>query len=291
MELLQLRYFQKVAELENMTQAAQYFSVPQPSMSQAIARLERELNTRLFERRNGRLFLNEKGRTFLSHIEKTLQALDAGVASVTEDTERISGPVSIKVLENHRFVLTCIPAFSRRYPDVHISISHGYYEDPNTVCDLCISSHPSYKHMTAAAPLIRESVVLAVHQDHPLAKKGSACIRDLQGQRLISLPPQTELHALTLKYCRALGFEPQIPIVCDDPYFIRKYISENMGIALAPALSWKGRFRENTVLLPLTEPELQICSYLLWDDSRYVSPAASCFRDFLLTEASNFSKV
>ena len=57
MELLQLRYFQKVAELESVTKAARYFSIPQPSMSQAIARLERDLNTRLFERRNGKLFL------------------------------------------------------------------------------------------------------------------------------------------------------------------------------------------------------------------------------------------
>ena len=288
MELLQLRYFQKVAELESMTQAARYFSIPQPSMSQSIARLEREMHTKLFERRHGKLFLNERGRTFLAYVEQTLEALDTGIATVTEDPEGISGPVHIKVMETHRFILTCIPEFSRRYPDVSISVSHGYYEDQAVTCDLCISSYPAYRHMTAAVPLIREPVILAVHRDHPLAGRSSVGIRDLQGQRLISLPPQTALHALTLKHCRAHGFEPQIPIVCDDPYFIRKYVSENMGIALAPALSWKGRFRENTALLPVTDPELQLCSYLLWDDSRYMSPAVARFRDFLLAEAPDF---
>ena len=55
MELLQLRYFQKVAELENVTKAAKYYSVPQPSMSQAISRLERDLNVKLFERKKRKI--------------------------------------------------------------------------------------------------------------------------------------------------------------------------------------------------------------------------------------------
>lgn len=289
MELLQLRYFQKVAELENVTKAAKYFSVPQPSMSQAISRLERDLNVKLFERRNGKLFLNEKGKAFLIYVEKTLQELDNGVAAVTGDLERISGPVSIKIMENHRFILTCIPKFSKLYPDVSISASHGYYEDQDVTYDLCISSQTSYKRMTAYAPLIRERIVLAVHEDHPFAKRDRVEIADLQGQKLISLPAQSALHASTLKLCRAQGFDPIIPIICDDPYFIRKYVSENMGIALAPSISWKGRFRENTVLVPIESPEIFVSSYLIWDDTRYSSPAVHRFREFLFSEASSFS--
>lgn len=289
MELLQLRYFQKVAELENVTRAAKYFSVPQPSMSQAISRLERDLNVKLFERRNGKLFLNEKGRAFLVYVERTLQDLDNGIAAVTGDSEKISGPVSIKIMENHRFILTCIPKFAQLYPDVSISVSHGYYEDQDVSYDLCISSQPSYKRMTAFAPLIRERVVLAVHEDHPFAQRKSVDISDLQGQKLISLPAQSALHSLTIQHCRARGFDPLMPIICDDPYFVRKYVSENMGIALAPSVSWKGRFRENTVLVDLASPEIYVSSYLIWDDTHYNSPAVNRFREFLLAEAKGFS--
>ena len=289
MELLQLRYFQKVAELENVTKAAKYFSVPQPSMSQAISRLERDLNTKLFERRGGKLFLNEKGRAFLVYVEKTLQELDCGIAAVTGDAAKISGPVSIKIMENHRFILTCIPKFSRLYPEVSISASHGYHEDEDVTYDLCISSQMTYKRMTAHAPLIRERIVLAVHEDHPFSCRDRISISDLQGQKLISLPAQSSLYLQTLELCRARGFDPVIPIICDDPYFIRKYVSENMGIALAPSISWKGRFRENTVLIPVEDPEIYISSYLIWDDAHYMSPAARRFRDFLLTEAPVFA--
>ncbi len=290
MELLQLRYFQKVAELENVSKAARYFSVPQPSMSQAITRLERDLNVKLFERRNGKLFLNNSGRTFLVYVERVLRELDQGVAAVTGNQEVISGPVSIKIMENHRFILTCIPKFQALYPEVTISASHGYYEDQEVNYDLCISSKPSYKRMTAHAPLIRERVVLAVHEDHPFAQRKSVDIADLQGQRIISLPAQAELHSKTLKLCREHGFEPIIPVVCDDPYFIRKYVSENMGVALAPSVSWHGRFRQNTVLIPIEAPQIYVCSYLIWDDTHYCSPAALRFREFLFEEAKAFSE-
>jgi len=59
MELLQLRYFLTVARTLNISRAAQYHMIPQPSMSQTITRLEKELNVKLFDRRNGKLFLND----------------------------------------------------------------------------------------------------------------------------------------------------------------------------------------------------------------------------------------
>lgn len=285
MELLQLRYFQKVAEMESITKASNFFMIPQPSMSQTISRLEKELGVKLFDRRNGKLFLNERGRNFLRYVNQSLLDLENGIAAVTEQAENISGTVKIKVMENHRFILTCIPKFAEHYPDVSISVSHGYYEDPDVTYDLCVTSRMAYRNMTASEALIKEQLVLAVHENNPLAAQLTASIADLQGQKLISLPRQSSLHSLTLNHCRAHGFEPLIPIICDDPYFIRKYISDDMGIALAPAVSWKGRFRNNTVLIPMDDPNLCVTSFLLWDENRYLSPAIRKFRDYLLTEA------
>lgn len=285
MELRQLRYFQKVAEMENITLAAKHFMIPQPSMSQTISRLEKELGNTLFDRKNGKLFLNEQGKIFLQHVERVLQELDNGVAAVAEKNEKISGPVKIKVMENHRFILTCVPRFIDRYPDVSISVSHGYYEDQDITYDLCVSSKMTYKRMSAQTPLIKERIVLAVHENHPLAGKDSVGIRDLKGERLISLPAQSSLYSITVDLCRTHGFEPLIPIICDDPYFIRKYVFDGMGIALAPELSWKGRFRENTVLIPVEDPPISVSSYLIWDNTRYLSPAVCKFREYLLSEA------
>ena len=50
MNLNQLEYFRTLAHEEHYTRAAQMLSITQPSLSHAIAQLEQELGTRLFEK-------------------------------------------------------------------------------------------------------------------------------------------------------------------------------------------------------------------------------------------------
>ena len=285
MELLQLRYFQKVAELESITKAANFFMIPQPSMSQTITRLERELNVKLFDRRNGKLFLNDNGKLFYQHVEAAIREMDNGIAALTAASDDISGSVKVKIMDSHRFILNCIPKFTNLHPQICICASHGYYEDQDVTYDLCISSLPSYQYMTECVPIVKEQIVLAVHEDNPLASRQNVSIKDLEGEKLISMPARSALYNTTITLCQAYGFEPQIPIICDDPYFVRKYVSENMGVALAPAISWAGRFRQNTVLLPVVDPPIYATSYLLWDSKRYLSPAVQKFKQFILSEA------
>ena len=61
MELHQLRYFAKVAELGQFTRAAEACGVSQPSLSQAIAKLEVEVGKPLFERLGRGVRLTEAG--------------------------------------------------------------------------------------------------------------------------------------------------------------------------------------------------------------------------------------
>ncbi|MBR1582514.1 MAG: hypothetical protein IJ663_02025 [Spirochaetales bacterium] len=88
-----------------------------------------------------------------------------------------------------------------------------------------------------------------------------------------------------MKWCKSKGFDPDVQVFCDDPYYIRKNISEKMGVALAPAVSWKGRFRDNTVLVPV-EDSPEITSYLILDGTKHPSAAVAAFRDYLLEFAS-----
>lgn len=287
MELLQLRYFQKVAELESITKAAKFYRIPQPSMSQTITRLEKELNVKLFDRRNGKLFLNDNGKLFYQHVQAAIREMDNGIAALTAVSDDISGSVKIKIMDSHRFILNCIPKFTNLYPKISISASHGYYEDQDVTYDLCVSSLSSYQRLTACVPIVKEQIVLAVHEDNPLASRDSIGIGDLENQKLISMPVHSALYDITNTLCRAYGFEPQIPIICDDPYFVRKYVSENMGVALAPAVSWAGRFRNNTVLLPVVDPPIYTTSYLLWDGNRNLSAAVQKFKQFIINEAKN----
>lgn len=289
MELLQLQYFQTTARLENMTAAAAHYHIPQPAMSQMITRLEKELGTKLFDRRRNHIFLNENGRRFLAHVDVILAEVEKAKRIASSEENGISGEIRLLAAENRRFAFQCVSEFSSRYPEVNFSVSHEYNADPLSEYDLCISASPSYRNLKASMPLIREKIVLNVHENHWAADRKKIPVEALKNEKFITMSSDSTLYRLTVSNCRNAGFEPKIPFICDDPYFVRKYVAENMGIAFAPSVSWAGRFRENTRLV---EPETPIVtvSYLCWDERRYQTAAVRNFRDFLKEQASLLSE-
>ena len=72
MELRQLRYFIKSAELSNFTEAARTLFISESTLSQQIKQLEIELDTLLFERVRRRVSLTEAGEMFLPYARKTV---------------------------------------------------------------------------------------------------------------------------------------------------------------------------------------------------------------------------
>ncbi len=288
MELLQLRYFRTVARLESISKAAEFYHIPQPAMSQTIAKLERELGgVKLFDRKNRRLYLNDTGKLFLEYVDQALSALDNGVRAVSLSQAEICGPVRVLAMENRRFIFSCVSKFAENHPSVNFHISHDYDAGGDRSFDLCIASSVYTNRMQCMVPLVRERIVLALHEEHPLASKEQVSLMELKDEKFITMSSRASINALTFEKCREAGFEPQVPFICDDPYFVRKYISERMGIAMAPEVSWAGRFRENTRLIPFDDPTMVSTSYLMWDDTRYLSPAVCAFREYLLNAAKD----
>ena len=83
MELLQLLYFQVVAQEEHITRAANTLHVSQPALSKTIKRLEDELGVPLFTRVGKTIRLNAKGEIFLRYVTTALSALSDGKNTLT----------------------------------------------------------------------------------------------------------------------------------------------------------------------------------------------------------------
>ena len=70
LEDFKLKVFVEVAREKSFTRAASALSISQPAVSQNIAELEKQLGTKLFERRRGEVLLTDAGQVFLSHAER-----------------------------------------------------------------------------------------------------------------------------------------------------------------------------------------------------------------------------
>lgn len=76
MEIHQLHYVLKVAEHLHFSKAANHLGITQPSLSQQIDKLEKELGVRLFERQTRSVKVTADGEAFIIHAKRVLSELD-----------------------------------------------------------------------------------------------------------------------------------------------------------------------------------------------------------------------
>src|ERR1039458_4132443 len=91
MELNQLRYVTAVAETGNFTRAAVRCSVAQPSLSQQIINLEREIGHKLFHRLGRKAVLTEAGTVFLERARRILFEVEDATKELSDHPSRDLG--------------------------------------------------------------------------------------------------------------------------------------------------------------------------------------------------------
>jgi LysR family transcriptional regulator, regulator for genes of the gallate degradation pathway len=76
--LRHLRAFCEVAEHRSITQASEHVYLSQPAITQAIAKLERQLNSQLFERLSDGMYPTEAGRLYAQRAGRALELIRHG---------------------------------------------------------------------------------------------------------------------------------------------------------------------------------------------------------------------
>ena len=72
MTLLQLQYFRELGKTLHYTKAAEHLHISQPGLSYSISELEKELGSKLFEKKNRKFQLTPAGQVFMQYVEQAL---------------------------------------------------------------------------------------------------------------------------------------------------------------------------------------------------------------------------
>lgn len=287
MELLQLRYFTTVAKYQNISKAAAEYAIPQPAMSHTISKLEKELGKPLFERNSNRIVLNKDGREFYASVSKALCSLDDGVTGMRAASGTLNGEIKLLILQSRNLIIDLISDFTKLYPNIRFIIYHSWGAPQEQEFDFYLASEEFHIAGMREYLLFTEEVMLAVCNTHPLAQKKYVTVDDLRGERFVSMPKDSQLASVTEKSCGKYHVVPEKIIVCDDPFYVRKYVSLGMGVAFAPSVSWKGLWPENVELLHIDGDSFTRSTYLYMKDPRFVDEEHRVFRDYLITHLSN----
>lgn len=286
MELHQLRYFLALAKTGNFSRAAESCHVAQPSLSQQILKLEKDLGEQLFERKPRRALLTPAGEVFRARAEKVLHELHEARREVRDVRGEPRGQVDLAALPTIAPYLLpqIIRGFAQRCPDVS-TIVHEDTTDralhalETHEIDLALVSLPIESARVEMRPLFCEELLLVLPKRHPLLRKRVVTGADLEPEKFIFMADTHCLGTQSLQFCYAKGFTPQISCHSAQMETVQALVAAGVGISLAPAMARGSSARVSYRSLGKPKPTRTIA--LVWNKRRHLSCAAMELRDFI----------
>jgi LysR family cyn operon transcriptional activator len=126
MEIRQLKYFQKLAETLNFSEASRELFITQSTLSQQILNLERELDQQLFLRNSHEVVLTEAGQMLVPMARESLHTVDNCLQQMQDLKHLLTGQLNIGVTYSFSSIMAeTMIDFLKRYPKVRLNVCYS----------------------------------------------------------------------------------------------------------------------------------------------------------------------
>lgn len=282
MELLQLQYFQAIAKTQNISAAAKELHIAQPSLSQALKRLEQETGVPLFDRIGKHVRLNTYGRIFLKYTEEVFSALDNASLEIQSFRGQDDKTVHLSILAASMLLPDIYRKIQAADPDIRLHIRQNDQKHfPHKKEFILSSDWKLPDNMSSCRVLLEEDIQLALPASHPLAKQPAIRLNDLTGNPFLSLSPGSSLSRILNHYFAISNYQPDVITYIDNPDIMRKLLTAHAGLAFIPVRTWKGFSHGNVVLRPIENLAMKRFLLLSWKADSFLTPSMLLCRDVI----------
>lgn len=288
-ELKQLRYFMKVAELEHVTDAALSLDISQSAVSRQIYNLEQELGVELFYRRGRNVILTHAGKMFYEHMDRIRVLFHQAEREIREFQSPKTGTVHIGFPSSIATYImpAVVSAFREEYPEVKFRLSQGsYYELINMVVkgqvNMALLAPLPEDERVEGEILFTEKVVALLPSSHPLASEEEIEINSLRDEEFVTFPEGYILRDLIMEACHKGGFAPDISFEGEDIETIKGMVSAGLGVSFIPEVTLVDGMPRNAVKIPLKNPVVTRSIGIVKSKERPLLPTEETFYRFLI---------
>lgn len=274
MERRHLEYFLAVADSGSFTRAAAKLTIAQPSLSAAIAALERELGHELFERLGRGVRLTPAGEALLEPARRALRAFLLARGAVRSVTDSGFGHLSIisGTLWAIEPLVRMIGEFRLVYPAVQFTIS-----DPLTrteVLDAVRSGEADFGLLDGTPPggalasrwLVDHELVAVLPTRSPVSAL-SVGVGDLVPLGLISTPKGTPLRTLLAEQLELVGQPDEVAVQTAHLASVIPLVLAGAGAAILPEGLASDAAAKGARVVRLT-PATRAPVHIIWRDGR-----------------------
>lgn len=191
MELRQLRYFVKVGELLNYSEAAKSLYISQSTLSQQIKQLEDELKCKLLMRNSHNVMLTDVGKYFLEDAKRTIQQANLCISRITDVQNLQIGTLDIGCTYTFSPILReSILQYMQKFPNIKLNIVCKSMEElmvklQHQEVDFVLSYKPYETFDNIESHILFDNKLCAVvSENNPLASMNSITLAELAKHKL-----------------------------------------------------------------------------------------------------------
>jgi len=282
MDRRQLEYFLAIVQTGGFTNASRRLRVAQPSLSQAIRALERDLGTPLFDRLGRGVGLTAAGEALVRPAKQVLRDFATARASVESVLGLTGGRLDIVALTTLAVdpLATLIGRFRADHERVDVRVTDPEHDDAvtgmvlNGDCELGLAETPG-----AAEGLdhlrLRDQEFFAVLPPGTEVDAGPIPVERLADRPLVSTPEGTAMRALVDRELSVCGTTPRVAVETTHRAAIVPLVLAGAGATLLPPRLAEDAAARGAVVVPTT-PRLVHGAVMMWRSAQ-LSPAARAF--------------
>jgi LysR family transcriptional regulator, hydrogen peroxide-inducible genes activator len=285
MELQPLRYFLAVAKTGSFVRAADQLGIAQPSLSQQIQKLERELGVSLFDRLGRTLKLTPYGQCLQNSAERILRDVEQARVSLECMKSEDSGEIKVGIIPTvlPYALVKPLAAFKQKHPRIELTLTEAMTEDLIESLrlgelDIAILALPIRHNEIVCSELFREPLLAAIPPNHTLAGSESIQLKTLGVEKMLLLREGHCLRNDVLTVCTKAKAQFHQVFESDHLESILRMVSEGFGISLVPEKA--ALHRTDCRFVPLEPMAVRRIGYALAKGHESL-PARKLFLKFL----------
>ena len=303
MELTQIRYFLEVAESQHMTRSAEKLHIAQPSLTQAIHRLEESVGVPLFESKGRNIVLTEYGKYLKKRLIPIVEELDLLPEQLQTMAKLSHETIHLNVLAASWMVTEAIIDYKQNEKNLNFQLIQNHQSDVYDIEITSVSSYDWDKRMTKKGKeginvkeekttfACEEQIFLAVPNIEKYANREKIKLAEVMEEGFVSLAGSKQFSAICDRYCRDIGFKPKVIFESDNLTAVKNMITANMGVGFLPEFTW-GSVNKSLVKLLAIEDidckrEIIISCNLNKDDNKNVLDFYEYLKNFCLNRKKN----
>jgi LysR family transcriptional regulator, carnitine catabolism transcriptional activator len=291
----QLRAFQLVAQHRSFTRAAEALFITPSGLSVLIRELENQLGFRLFDRTTRHVGLTAYGNDLLAATRRNLQELDAAMSRIGRSAKGGSQLISLGTtpLVAANILPQAIREFRNQRPDLRIQL---FDADQTTILrmveagklDIGLGIFQSVPGVRRS-PFFRFSLMVIRADLDGTLRRASTKWSALNGQTLISLPPNSPHQRLIDKHLRKTGVRWQRGLVVNFLDTQIALVEADEGIAIIPSFGLPVCRNRKVVMSRLVNPVVHLEFDQISNRGKKLPPGADEFTAFLKTHIARWA--